>query len=44
MLLTLFYTCLAFFSLGEFELHRVRLMLFFPNACLIIVRVSVAPF
>jgi hypothetical protein len=43
MLLALLFTCLAFFGLGEFGLS-VYGSLSFPNACLNIVRVSVALF
>jgi hypothetical protein len=42
MLFTLLFTCLAFFRFRVFWTLWVWLMLFFPNACLIIARVSVA--
>jgi hypothetical protein len=46
MLLTLLYTCLAFSSLGEFELFHsnahVQLMLSSLNGCLLNARVFIA--
>jgi ABC-type dipeptide/oligopeptide/nickel transport system permease subunit len=44
MLLTLLFTCLAFFGLGEFGLSHWELMLSSLNAFLINSRVSVALF
>jgi hypothetical protein len=38
------FACLAFFGLCEFRHFRWELILFPPNACLIIVRVSIALF
>jgi hypothetical protein len=46
MLFTLHSSCLTFLGLGEFGLFhsdtRIRFVLIFPNACVIIARVSIA--
>jgi hypothetical protein len=44
MLLTVLFTCLAFFDLGDFGLFHCKRMLSSTNACLITVKDSVAPF
>jgi hypothetical protein len=44
MLLSLLFTCLAYFDIGEFGLFQWKLMISSLNACLIIARVPVALF